>query len=177
MKINHSSRILETISLRPNSAIIQPAAILQASPSNGAVMYIWLVDRSATNIVDIVFASPQSCVTMVCGSTSAWLISYGGSPSRTTVSTRTLASKAYAFIKRRGYSNSEEDVAAVCHDVMRRSYGLALTAGRSRECLETHHQRPSSMVEVPLTDWIGIVSWMLFAPFHLAETNGALASE
>ena len=53
------------------------------------------------------------------------LISYGGSP-RASISLA-MASKAYAFIKRRGYV-IPEDVRAVCNEVLRHRIGLTYEA-------------------------------------------------
>ena len=53
------------------------------------------------------------------------LISYGASP-RASIS-MALASKAYAFIKRRGYV-IPEDVRAVCNEVLRHRIGLSYEA-------------------------------------------------
>ena len=53
------------------------------------------------------------------------LISYGASP-RGSINLA-LASKAYAFMRRRGYV-IPEDVRAVCHDVMRHRLGLSYEA-------------------------------------------------
>ena len=50
---------------------------------------------------------------------------YGGSPRASIY--LALASKAYAFIKRRGYV-IPEDVRAVCHDVLRHRIGLTYEA-------------------------------------------------
>ena len=53
------------------------------------------------------------------------LISYGASP-RASISLA-MASKAYAFIKRRGYV-IPEDVRAVCNEVLRHRIGLTYEA-------------------------------------------------
>ena len=53
------------------------------------------------------------------------LITFGGSP-RASINLA-LASKAYAFIKRRGYV-IPEDVRAVCHDILRHRIGLSYEA-------------------------------------------------
>ena len=74
-------------------------------------------------IVDIVFASrfPKEYKLQKFDG----LISYGGSP-RASINLA-LASKAYAFIKRRGYV-IPEDVRAICHDVLRHRIGLTYEA-------------------------------------------------
>ena len=53
------------------------------------------------------------------------MISYGASP-RASISLA-MASKAYAFIKRRGYV-IPEDVRAVCNEVLRHRIGLTYEA-------------------------------------------------
>ena len=53
------------------------------------------------------------------------MIAYGGSP-RASISLA-KASRAYAFIRRRGYV-IPEDVRAVCHDVLRHRIGLTYEA-------------------------------------------------
>ena len=53
------------------------------------------------------------------------MISYGASP-RASINLA-LASRAYAFIKHRGFV-IPEDVRAVCHDVMRHRIGLSYEA-------------------------------------------------
>ena len=53
------------------------------------------------------------------------LINYGGSP-RASINLA-LASKAYAFIQRRGYV-IPEDVRNICHDVLRHRIGLTYEA-------------------------------------------------
>ena len=53
------------------------------------------------------------------------MINYGGSPRASIY--LAAASKAFAFIKRRGYV-IPEDVRAVCHDVLRHRIGLTYEA-------------------------------------------------
>ena len=65
------------------------------------------------------------------------LISYGGSP-RASISLA-MASKAYAFIKRRGYV-IPEDVRAVCNEVLRHRIGLTYEA-------EAENVTPEQIIE------------------------------
>ncbi|SEN72331.1 MoxR-like ATPase [bacterium A37T11] len=74
------------------------------------------------------------------------LISYGASP-RASISLA-LASKAYAFIKRRGYV-IPEDVRAVCHDVLRHRIGLTYEAEAENVNTETIITGILNAVEVP----------------------------
>jgi MoxR-like ATPase len=74
------------------------------------------------------------------------LINYGGSP-RASINLA-LASKAYAFIKRRGYV-IPEDVRAVCHDVMRHRIGLTYEAEAENINSEEVVNEILNTVEVP----------------------------
>jgi MoxR-like ATPase len=59
-----------------------------------------------------------------------------------------LASKAYAFIKRRGYV-IPEDVRAVCHDVLRHRIGLTYEAEAENITTEDIISEILNTVEVP----------------------------
>ena len=74
------------------------------------------------------------------------MISYGGSP-RATINLA-LASKAYAFIKRRGYV-IPEDVRAVAHDVLRHRIGLTYEAEAENVTTEEIIVEILNTVEVP----------------------------
>jgi MoxR-like ATPase len=74
------------------------------------------------------------------------LISFGGSP-RASISLA-LASKAYAFIRRRGYV-IPEDVRAVCHDVLRHRIGLSYEAEAENITSEHIITEILNKVEVP----------------------------
>jgi MoxR-like ATPase len=74
------------------------------------------------------------------------LISYGASP-RASINLA-LASKAYAFIKRRGYV-IPEDVRAVCMDVMRHRVGLTYEAEAESMTSEMIVSEILNAVEVP----------------------------
>ena len=74
------------------------------------------------------------------------LVNYGGSP-RATISLA-LASKAYAFIKRRGYV-IPEDVRAVCMDVLRHRIGVTYEAEAEEVTSETIVQEILNKIEVP----------------------------
>ena len=73
-------------------------------------------------------------------------ISYGGSP-RASINLA-IASKAYAFIKRRGYV-IPEDVRAVCFDVMRHRVGLTYEAEAENITSEEVISEILNAVEVP----------------------------
>jgi MoxR-like ATPase len=74
------------------------------------------------------------------------LISYGASP-RASINLA-LASKAYAFIKRRGYV-IPEDVRAICHDVMRHRIGLSYEAEAENITQEEIISEILNTIEVP----------------------------
>ncbi|HYD91452.1 MAG TPA: ATPase, partial [Flavobacterium sp.] len=74
------------------------------------------------------------------------LVSYGGSP-RASISLA-MASKAYAFIKRRGYV-IPEDVRAVCYDVLRHRIGLTYEAEAENVTSEEIISEILNRVEVP----------------------------
>ena len=100
--------------------VVSPAEVRDAQ-SIGEKIYI---DEKIENyIVDIVFASrePQKYGLNDLKD----IISYGASP-RASISLA-KASRAYAFLKGRGYV-IPEDVRAVCHDVMRHRIGLTYEA-------------------------------------------------
>ena len=74
------------------------------------------------------------------------MIQYGGSP-RASINLA-MASKAFAFIKRRGYV-IPEDVRAVCHDVMRHRIGLTYEAEAENITTEDIITDILNTVEVP----------------------------
>ena len=95
-------------------------------------------------IADIVFASryPERYGL----SELKGLITYGGSP-RASINLA-KASRAYAFIKHRGYV-VPEDVRAVVHDVMRHRIGLSYEAEASNVSSEEIVSKIVNKVEVP----------------------------
>jgi MoxR-like ATPase len=74
------------------------------------------------------------------------LIQYGGSP-RASISLA-MASKAYSFIKRRGYV-IPEDVRAVCHEVLRHRIGLTYEAEAENISTEDIITEILNTIEVP----------------------------
>jgi len=95
-------------------------------------------------ILDIVFASRFPSKYKLEKLTN--LIAYGGSP-RASINLA-MASKAYAFMKRRGYV-IPEDVRAVCHDVMRHRIGLSYEAEAENITTEDIIADILNAVEVP----------------------------
>ncbi len=102
------------------SRVISPEDILKAREVVGDV---YMDEKIERYIVDIIFATRTPEEYQLDNIRS--LIAYGGSP-RASISLA-KASKAYAFIKRRGYV-IPEDVRAVAHDVLRHRIGLTYEA-------------------------------------------------
>lgn len=108
------------------------------------VREVYMDEKIEKYIVDIVFASRMPSDYNL--GRLQGLISYGGSP-RASINLA-LASKAYAFIKRRGYV-IPEDVRAVCHDVMRHRIGLTYEAEAENVRVENLINEILNVVEVP----------------------------
>jgi MoxR-like ATPase len=123
------------------NAVIRPEDIVNARQ---VVREVYMDEKIERYIVDIVFASRNPTEYKL--SKLAQLISYGGSP-RASINLA-LASKAYAFIKRRGYV-IPEDVRAVCADVMRHRIGLTYEAEAENVTAENIISEILNAVEVP----------------------------
>lgn len=108
------------------------------------VREVYMDEKIEQYILDIVFATRYPGEYKLAKLKS--LISYGGSP-RASINLA-LASKAYAFIKRRGYV-IPEDVRAVCHDVMRHRIGLTYEAEAENITSEQIINDILNVVEVP----------------------------
>ena len=100
--------------------LLTPAEILETQK---IVSKIYVDEKIERYIVDIVHATrfPADCGLKDLSS----VISFGASP-RASISLA-LASRAYAFLRGRGYV-IPEDVRAVCHDVLRHRIGLSYEA-------------------------------------------------
>lgn len=100
--------------------VLKPEDIIRARQ---VVKDVYMDEKIEKYIVDIVYATrtPEDYEL----SKLKGLIRYGASP-RASISL-SLASKAYAFIKRRGYV-IPEDVRAVCNEVLRHRIGLTYEA-------------------------------------------------
>ena len=139
----------EKLSIRENiagtfptvSAVISADEILKARE---IVNQVYIDDKIAQYIADIVFASryPER---YGLGELKD-MITYGGSP-RASINLA-KASRAYAFIKHRGYV-IPEDVRAVAHDVMRHRIGLSYEAEASNISSEEIVSKIINKVEVP----------------------------
>ncbi|RLD53763.1 MAG: ATPase, partial [Bacteroidetes bacterium] len=112
--------------------------------ARSVVRDVYLDEKIEDYITDIVFASryPEKYKL----SKFEGLINYGASP-RASINLA-LASKAFAFIKRRGYV-IPEDVRAVAHDVMRHRIGLTYEAEAENITSEDIINEILNTVEVP----------------------------
>jgi MoxR-like ATPases len=128
VKITYPKKEEEKLIMRQNllnefptaNAALKPHDIARAK---SVVKEVYMDEKIERYILDIIFASrfpKEYNLSRLEG-----MITYGGSP-RASISLA-LASKAYAFIKRRGYV-IPEDVRAVCADVLRHRIGLTYEA-------------------------------------------------
>ena len=147
--VDYPNKNEEQLILRQNIAKSFPVAnkvlnkndILKARE---VVREVYMDEKIERYIVDIVFASRYPADYGL--EKFANLISYGASP-RASINL-SLAAKAYAFIKRRGYV-IPEDVRAVCHDVMRHRIGLTYEAEVEEITAEEIIVEILNSVEVP----------------------------
>jgi MoxR-like ATPase len=147
--IGYPSKEEEKLIIRQNiaaefpkvNAVIKPEDIVNA---RHVVREVYMDEKIERYIVDIVFASRNPGEYKL--NKLSQLISYGGSP-RASINLA-LASKAYAFIKRRGYV-IPEDVRAVCADVMRHRIGLTYEAEAENVTAENIISEILNAVEVP----------------------------
>ena len=123
------------------NAILKPEDILKARK---VVKDVYMDEKIEKYIVDIVYATRFPADYKL--SQFKDMISYGASP-RASISLA-MASKAYAFIKRRGYV-VPEDVRAVCHDVMRHRIGLSYEAEANNVTSEEIISEILNTIEVP----------------------------
>lgn len=122
-------------------SVVSVKEILRARAS---LQEIYMDEKIERYILDIVFATRNPKDAQLPNLEN--LINYGASP-RATIS-MALASKAYAFIKRRGYV-IPEDVRAVAMDVMRHRIGVTYEAEAEEVTSETIVQEILNKVEVP----------------------------
>jgi MoxR-like ATPase len=126
--------------LKP-AAIINPKDIIKARK---VVREVYMDEKIEQYIVDIVFATRFPEQHKLAHYKN--LISYGASP-RASINLA-LASKAYAFLKHRGYV-IPEDVRAICHDVLRHRIGLTYEAEAENMTTEAIITGILNAVEVP----------------------------
>ena len=121
--------------------VIKPADVMRARE---LVREVYMDEKIARYIVDIVYA-PRTPGDYGLDKLSD-LISFGASP-RASISL-SLAAKAYAFIKRRGYV-IPEDVRAVCNEVLRHRIGLSYEAEAENVTAEQIIEQVINAVIVP----------------------------
>ncbi len=123
------------------SPVMKPEDIVRA---RSVVRDVYMDEKIERYIVDIVYAT-RTPGDYNLGKLAS-LISYGASP-RASISL-SMASKAYAFIKRRGYV-IPEDVRAVCNEVLRHRIGLTYEAEAENVTTENIISEIINAVEVP----------------------------
>lgn len=147
--INYPEKEEEKLIIRQNvsgvvqtiAQIVKPEEILRA---RDLVREVYMDEKIENYILDIVFAT-RNPEAYKLGKIKH-LIAYGGSP-RASINLA-MASKAYAFIKRRGYV-IPEDVRAICRDVMRHRIGLTYEAEAENITSEDIIAEILNVVEVP----------------------------
>jgi MoxR-like ATPase len=147
--IGYPSKEDEKMIIRQNMASSVPAvkAVIKTDDILNARIVareVYMDEKIERYILDIVFATRTPKEYRLDKLTQ--LISYGGSP-RASINLA-LASKAYAFIKRRGYV-IPEDVRAVCADVLRHRIGLTYEAEAENVSAENIVSEILNAVEVP----------------------------
>ncbi len=121
--------------------VLKPEDIIRA---RSVVKDVYMDEKIERYIVDIVYAT-RTPEDYSLGKLKD-LIQYGASP-RASISLA-MASKAYAFIKRRGYV-IPEDVRAVCYEVLRHRIGLTYEAEAENITTENIITEIINTVEVP----------------------------
>jgi len=139
-------RLIIRQNINPNAQpkinpVISPEEILEA---RNLVREVYMDEKIEKYILDIVFSTRKPEEYKLAKLKP--LISYGASP-RASINLA-LASKAYAFIKRRGYV-IPEDVRAVCMDVMRHRIGITYEAEAENMTSEMIVSEILNAVEVP----------------------------
>jgi MoxR-like ATPase len=135
MRQNITSQFPKTATALKTSDIIK---------ARDLVREVYLDEKIENYITDIVFSSRYPSKFKL--GKFEGMISYGASPRASIY--LALASKAYAFIKRRGYV-IPEDVRAVAHDVMRHRIGLTYEAEAENITTENIVNEILNTVEVP----------------------------
>ena len=126
---------------RPINQVVKQEDILNARKT---VRDVYMDEKIERYILDIVFATRNPSEYKL--DKIKPFINYGASP-RASINLA-LASKAYAFIKRRGYV-IPEDIRAICFDVMRHRIGLTYEAEAENITSEEIISEILNAVEVP----------------------------
>ncbi|MBT4969413.1 MAG: MoxR family ATPase [Bacteroidetes bacterium] len=149
VKISYPKKEEERLIVRQNitnipqavNKVVKPAELIKA---RNIVREVYMDEKIENYILDIVFATrkPEDVKLEKLNG----LINYGASPRASIF--LALASRAYAFMKRRGYV-IPEDVRAVCHDVLRHRIGLSYEAEAENVMSEDIINDILNAVEVP----------------------------
>lgn len=147
--IDYPEKSEEKLIMRENLAKVFPEASVimksnQIIRARNLVKEVYMDEKIENYILDIVF-STRTPEENGLGNYEN-MISYGASP-RASIN-MALASKAYAFIRRRGYV-IPEDVRAVCPDVLRHRIGLTYEAEAENIVTEDIIRDILNTVEVP----------------------------
>lgn len=138
-------KLVVRMNLQGNTLVIRPVIgtkeILEARK---VVEDVYLDDKIMQYITDIVFATRYPERYQLADLKE--MITFGGSPRASINLAR--ASRAYAFIKHRGYV-VPEDVRAVAHDVLRHRIGLSYEAEAANLTTETIVSEIINKVQVP----------------------------
>ena len=147
--VNYPGKEEEKLIVRMNNSgefpqpnpVVTPEEIVRARK---IVREVYMDEKIERYIVDMVYATrtPKDYGLQELEG----LIAYGASP-RASISL-SLAAKAYAFIKRRGYV-IPEDVRAVCYEVMRHRIGLTYEAEAENVTTEQIIEKVINAVIVP----------------------------
>jgi MoxR-like ATPase len=147
--VDYPKKEEERLIIRMHNSKQFPKATAQLKPEDivrarEVVKDVYMDEKIEKYIVDIVYAT-RTPEEYGLGKLKD-LISYGASP-RASISLA-MASKAYAFIKRRGYV-IPEDVRAVCYEVLRHRIGLTYEAEAENVTTESIITDIINTVEVP----------------------------
>ncbi len=138
-------RLIVRQNVNQDAKEIKPVVSLdEVMAARGAVREVYMDEKIEQYILDIVFATRDPKAYKL--ESLEALINYGGSP-RASINLA-LASKAYAFIKRRGYV-IPEDVRAICYDVLRHRIGITYEAEAENVSTEEIISKILDVVEVP----------------------------
>ncbi len=149
VKVDYPAKEEEKLILRMNSTGEFPQPAVVVSPEDiirarEVVRDVYMDEKIERYIVDMVYAT-RTPAEYGLGDLKG-LISYGASP-RASISLA-AASRAYAFIKRRGYV-IPEDVRAVCPEVLRHRIGLTYEAEAENVTTEQIVEKVINAVIVP----------------------------
>jgi MoxR-like ATPase len=147
--ISYPNREEEKLVIRQNISgeVIKPVPVIDTKniiESRKIVREVYIDEKIERYIIDIVFATRFPAEYQLANLNN--MIAFAASP-RASINLA-LASRAYAFIKRRGYV-IPEDVRAVCHDVMRHRIGLSYEAEANNLTSDEIVSEILNKIEVP----------------------------